>query len=89
MKSGDFITVDNSNNKVLSYLRKTRDGKAVLVSMNFTASEQAVSFDLASEGIKSARSKLLLASYPNASGVTDLKRLVLPPYGSYIGEVEP
>jgi alpha-glucosidase len=87
MKIGDFITVDNSNDNVLSYLRKTPDGKAVVVSMNFTPSEQTVSLDLASEHIEGQHGKLILASYPNAGGAADLKHLVLPPYGSYIGEI--
>jgi alpha-glucosidase len=88
-KKGDFITVDNSNEQVLSYLRKTSDGKAVLVSMNFTASPQTVKLDLTTEGIKGEHSKLILASYPNASGSAELKDLALPPYGSYVGEVVP
>ncbi len=89
MKSGDFITVDNSNDKVLSYLRKTPDGKAVLVSMNFTSSQQTISLDLTANGLKSQHANLLLASYANASGQSALKALTLPPYGSFIGELVP
>jgi alpha-glucosidase len=88
-KRGDFITVDNSNDNVLSYLRKTPDGKAVLVSMNFTAAPQTVKLDLTPDVVKGQHGKLILASYANASGVTDLKNLLLPPYGSYVAEVVP
>jgi alpha-glucosidase len=89
MRNGDFVTIDNANESVLSYLRKTADGKAVLVSMNFTAASQTVKLDLVSEGVKGAHSKLLLASYPNANGLAALGDLTLPPFGSYIGEIVP
>jgi alpha-glucosidase len=89
LRDGDFISVDNSNDKVLSFIRKTKDGSAVLIALNFTADPQDVSYDLAPHKVTGKHAKLLLASYPNASGDTDLTHLALPPYGSFVGAVEP
>ncbi len=52
LRDGDFIPVDENNTSVLSYFRKTKDGKAVLVSLNFTAAQQKVSFDLQTHGVQ-------------------------------------
>jgi len=83
LRDGDFAAVDKSNSSVLSFIRKTTDGKAVLVALNFTDAPQTVSYDLGKQA------KLILASYSGASGNTDLAHLTLPAYGSYIGQIEP
>lgn len=89
LRDGDFIPVDESNNSVLSYLRKTKDGKAVLISLNFTASPQTVNIDLHGKGVSGNHAKTILASYANAGGTNDLSHISLPPFGAYIGGVEP
>jgi alpha-glucosidase len=87
LRDGDYIAIDESNQSVLSFLRKTADGKAAVVSLNFTAEAQTVHLDLAPQGMKTTRAKLLLASYPDASGSSDLTQLTIPPYGAYVGEL--
>ena len=89
LQDGDFVPVDESNNKVLSYLRKTKDGKAVLVSLNFTGSDQTANIDSAGKGVSGTHAKLIVASYANAPGVSDLSKISLPPYGSYVAEIQP
>jgi alpha-glucosidase len=89
LMGGDFVPVNESNNSVLSYLRKTNDGKAVLVSLNFTGSEQTANIDPSAKGVAGKRGKLIIASYANAPGQADLTRIKLPPYGSYIAQIEP
>lgn len=89
LREGDLVTVDRGNNNVLSYLRKTSDGKAVLVALNFTANPETVSFDLQPQGIQGKHVKLLLASFANAPVETDLSHVSLPAYGSYVGEMQP
>ncbi|MBV9613149.1 MAG: alpha-glucosidase [Acidobacteriaceae bacterium] len=89
VRDGDFVAVDRDNSNVLSYVRKTSDGKAVLVTLNFTAQPQAVSLDLQAAGLSGKHVKFLLASFANASGSADLKRLELPAFGAYVGQVEP
>ena len=89
LRDGEFITLDDANESVLSFLRRTPDGKAVLVSLNFASKPQTFKLDVAPHGIKGAHSKLLLASYSGAPGSVDLGNLTLPPFGSYVGEIGP
>lgn len=83
LRDGKFILVDPNNDKVLSFLRKTPDGRAVLVTMNFTGSPQSVSFKLAAHRVKT-----VLASFATSGSSLSLDRLQLPPYGAYIGELQ-
>ncbi len=89
LRSGDFAMVDQDNNNVLSYIRKTNDGKAVLVSLNFSAEPQTVSFHLQTQGVHGKHVRLLVGSFAKASQQTDLSNIHLPAYGSYVGQVEP
>ena len=87
LRDGEFVSVDSGNANVLSYLRKTKDGKAVLVSLNLSASAQDLKLDLSGAGVKTKRLKKLLAS---SAGInpTDVEHISLPPYGSYVGHVQ-
>jgi len=89
LRDGDFVPVDESNNSVLSYLRKTKDGKAVLVSLNFTASPQTVNISPDGKGVSGKHAQTILASYDNAGQSIDLSNISLPAYGAYVGEVQP
>jgi alpha-glucosidase len=88
LRDGDLICVDENNDSVLSYIRKTSDGQAVLVALNFTASPRTIRLDLQSQGVKGTRVKTLLASFSRAGGARDLSNLELPPYGSFVGQVQ-
>ena len=89
LRDGDLILVDEKNNNVLSYVRKTDDGKAVLVTLNFTATPQTVGFDLHGQGVHGKHVKTLIASFPESGQSNDLGRIHLPAYGAYVGQVEP
>src|SRR5581483_5753357 len=88
LRDGDFIPIDDSSNTVLSYLRKTKDGRAVLVALNFTASPQAINVSDA-RGVSGKHAKTILVSYPNARETNDPSHINLQPYGAYIGQLEP
>ncbi|MBV9268983.1 MAG: alpha-glucosidase C-terminal domain-containing protein, partial [Acidobacteriaceae bacterium] len=88
LRDGDFVSIESGNENVLSYLRKTNDGKAVIVALNFTSSRQTVSYDLSKSGVNGKNGKLLLASFANAPGDTDLSKVNLPAYGSWVAEVQ-
>lgn len=89
LRDGDFVPVDESNNNVLSYVRKTKDGKAVLVTLNFTASQQTVNINLDGKGVSGKHAKTILASFDSAGQSADLSNISLPPYGAYVGEMQP
>jgi len=88
MRDGEFISVDENNTNVLSFLRKTSDGKAALVALNFTPSPQTVSFDFTPHGVQGKHAKTVLASFPTHESA-DIGRLVLSAYGAYIAKIEP
>ncbi len=88
LRDGEFVSVDETNPNVLSFLRKTADGKAVLVLLNMSASQQSFKLDLKSAGVSGKHLRKLLASSADLSP-SSLESVSLPPYGSYIGHVEP
>ena len=87
LREGKFVGVDVNNPYVLSFLRKTSDGKAVLVSLNLSASEQKPTFDLKVAGVNGTHLKKLLSSSPDINPAS-LDAVSLPPYGSYVGHVQ-
>jgi alpha-glucosidase len=88
LREGDFVLTNEKSDTVLSYIRLTRNGQAVVVALNFTAQPQTASIDLTSRGVKGKHVKTLLASFAGEEP-TDLGHIVLPAFGSYVGQVEP
>lgn len=87
LREGDFVSVDEKNDNVLSYLRRASDGRAVLIALNFTPSPQTVHFDFRPQQVEGRHAKTILASF-SAPQTADLGHIVLPAYGSYVGEVQ-
>jgi alpha-glucosidase len=87
LRDGEFVSVDATNPYVLSFLRKTPDGKAVLVSLNLSPTTQKLNLDLTSTGVSGTHLKALLTSSPDVK-FADLAHVSLPAYGSYVGHVE-
>ena len=88
LRDGEFALVDPDNSNVLSFVRKTADGKAVLITCNFTARPQTPSLHLQSQGIQGKHLRTLASSFANANPA-DVSHMTLPPHGSYVGQVEP
>jgi alpha-glucosidase len=82
---GSFVSLNESDPNVISYLRKSKEG-AILVVLNFSGAAQNPTFDLAELGFASAKVKALLR---NAASAPDgaLKSVHLDAYGVYIGRV--
>jgi alpha-glucosidase len=88
LRDGEFVLVDPNDEYVLSFLRKTSDGKAALVSINFTSAAHSPNLDLGSHGVQGQHLKTLLASFPNAQ-MPDVSHIKLPAFASFIAEIEP
>jgi alpha-glucosidase len=86
MRDGDFVLVNEADKNVLAFLRRAPDGKTVLVALNFTPSAQKLSFDL--HGVPGTQASTLLSSFSKEGQSSSLKDFSLPPYGSYIGQVQ-
>ncbi|MFP5228889.1 MAG: alpha-amylase family glycosyl hydrolase [Acidobacteriota bacterium] len=87
LHDGAETMLNTSDPHVLSWLRKTSSGEAVVVACNFTDQSQTISFDLAPQGIRSTRVTTLMKS-PGAADPSSLQSIHLGPYGVYIGKVQ-
>ncbi len=88
LREGAETLLNPSDSYVLSYLRRSPDGKhAVVVALNMTAQEQTVRFDLAAQGVHATHARTLLHSGKAADRVA-LHHLHLPPFSVWIGQVE-
>jgi glycosidase len=77
---GDYVSVNDDDPNVYSYLRRYKN-EAFLVVLNFSNAKQTAKFDLAPQGFAAGHAKPALASGASA---TDGKNLTLEPFGFYI-----
>jgi alpha-glucosidase len=85
---GNFVSLNEDDESVLSYLRKAGD-YAVLVAINMSSSPRTVSFDLSKQGLSAAAAKTLLTTQPSLMDNTSVRQLSLEPFAVYIGAVQP
>jgi alpha-glucosidase len=88
LHDGTITMLATSNPDVLSYVRSTGSGPAVVVAMNFTAEPKTISLDLAAAGITGATVKTLAADDASLEAVTTLKNITLPPFTSWVASVQ-
>lgn len=88
LRDGEFVLVNGNDKNVLSFLRKTKDGQTVLVALNCSAGTHTVAYDLAAQGVKGSEGKTLLSSFSKMGQMMRLNKFTLPPYGSYVGQVQ-
>ena len=86
LHDGSETMLDTSNDHVLSWLRKSSDGQAVVVACNFTAQPQTADLNVSAQGVDGSQVKTLLKT-PGAAEPQSLDKVELGPYGVYIGEV--
>jgi alpha-glucosidase len=87
LHSGEEIMLNTGDTHVLSWLRKSADGEAVVVACNFTAQPQTVSFDLTKQGVHRFHVSTLMAT-PGPARPLSLDLVQLGPYGVWIGKVD-
>ena len=86
-ESGANIVLDPENTKVLSWMRQAPGAHQVVVSVNFTADTVTTDLTLGEAGMRPRQLKTLLKT-PGGPDTVAINRIVLGPYGVYIGEVE-
>ena len=84
LAQGDNVMLDNTNTKVLSWMRQTTGAPRVVVSLNFTADPQTV--NLSVPGAKGSVKTLLKT--PGAADPASLGQIQLGPFGVWVGEVQ-
>jgi alpha-glucosidase len=88
LHSGIMTMLDTSNPDVLSYVRSTGSGPAVVVAMNFTAAPKTITLNLAGSGVTGTTVKTLAASDATLTSISTLNSITLPPYASWIASVQ-
>jgi len=88
LRDGKQTMLDPANPDVLSYIRSTGTGQAVVVAMNFTGETKTISLDLAGTGITGSTIKTLAADDTSLKSVHALKNITLPPYASWVASVQ-
>jgi len=86
LENGANIMLDTENTRVLSWMRQARGAPQVIVSVNFTAEPQTVNLTIGGAGMQAQKLRTHLKT-PGAADPVALNRIVLGPYGVYIGEV--
>jgi alpha-glucosidase len=88
LHSGKLTMLDATNPSVLSYVRFTGSGAAVVVAQNFTADPQTISLDLAGTGVSGSKVHTLLTDDTSLQTAHSLRNITLPPFTSWIASVE-
>ncbi len=89
LRDGEQVMINKDNTSVLSYARKGVDGSpTVVVALNFTAAPQTITLDTQSAGVSASIVKTILTDAPSLEHAGSLRRMILPPFASWIGSVE-
>ena len=88
LRSGGMTMLDTGNPDVLSYVRSTGTGPAVVTAMNFTAEPKTISLDLSGAGVSGTSVKTLVADDASLLSISTLKNITLPPYASWVASVQ-
>jgi len=83
---GENVMLDETNMKVLSWLRRLEGAPDVVVSVNFTSESQSVALTIPGAAAN-LKLKTLLKT-PGAADPASLSQIQLPPFGVYIGQVQ-
>jgi len=84
---GDYIALNENDPNVLSYLRKSRNGAAIVV-INMSAAPQKITFDLSARGLSPDSAKTLLTTQASLKENRSVQQLALEPFAVYIAEVK-
>ena len=88
LRNGSLTMLDPANPDVLSYVRSTGSGAAVVVAMNFTAAPKTISLDLSRAGVTGKSVKTLATDDPSLKSTSTLTNITLPPFASWIASVQ-
>ena len=83
---GRYVALDENNPNVLSYLRKSNGGAAIIV-INLSAAPQKVNFDLSPQGLRAGSAKTLMTTQAPLKENSSVEQLALEPFAVYIAEV--
>jgi alpha-glucosidase len=84
LRDGNLTVLDQDNRSVLTYARVAKDGRAVVVSLNMSATFQVITPNLKQRGGRRTGWKTLMSNQASLSDATRT-RVTLLPFGAWIG----
>ncbi len=88
LRDGKYLPLDQDNQYVLSFLRKTPgNGDSILVVLNMSAEPRTVRFALDVQGVKESSARPLIAVPKIGPESTVLTHFTVPAFGVFIGSV--
>jgi alpha-glucosidase len=87
LRDGEYVSLNENDADVLSYLRRYKD-EAVLVVLNMSSRPQKVSFNLHAQGLTAAKSSTMLTTGKANRDSASLNSISLEPFSVYIGKIE-
>jgi alpha-glucosidase len=88
LHSGTMTMLDTSDPDVLSYVRSTGSGPAVVVAMNCAAEPKTITLNLSGSGVTGTSVKTLAADDEALKSTSTLTNITLPPYASWLASVQ-
>ena len=88
LHSGTMTMLDTNNLDVLSYVRFTGSGPAVVVAMNFTTASETITLNLSGSGVPGTTIRTLATDEDSLKSTSTLTNITLPPFASWIGTAQ-
>lgn len=89
LSDGAMVMIDRNDPDVLSFVRRTADGKsALVVAVNMSSDTRTATLDLKEAGIESTKVQTLAASDVSLRLVTTASSIVMPPFSSWIAAIQ-
>ena len=89
VRDGGVVMLDQTNRNVLSYVRTAPPGHHnIVIALNMSAEPQQIALDLTEAGIAQHPVRTLMTDEPSLQSVTTTT-VTLPPYATWIAEVQP
>jgi alpha-glucosidase len=87
LRDGKQTMLNPADPNVLSYVRTTGSGPAVVIAMNFTAESRTITLDLSAAGVTGTTVTTLATDAPSLESTQTLTSITLPPFASWIASV--
>src|ERR1700730_9134914 len=88
VRDGGMVMLDTANPSVLSYVRTAPPGHHnIVVALNMAGQPQKIALDLKEAGRQQTPIKTLMSHEPSLMGAPSTS-ITLPPFASWIGEVQ-
>jgi len=86
LAEGDYVALNESDPNILLYLRRYKDGAAIVV-LNMSGKKQIASFDLGRQGFSNLSAETLVTTFKAHPQPVSLSSVSLELFSLYIGKI--